>query len=178
MATPSSMSTPPTRCWICWISEAVGARRSLALPIRPVAEPDEVPLDEFDAPEGAEPLRSVELQPSKQRWRVIRDLVSDESELEVRKGIGVVRFPDIDLDVTHDIHESYRWVADDFESVTGESTWTVGFRRGAWDVRTVTRTTLECTETEFVVHAQIDGYEGDHRIVSRNWSAHLPRDLM
>ncbi|WP_028850609.1 CocE/NonD family hydrolase [Thermocrispum municipale] len=151
---------------------------ALELPTRPIDEPDEVPLSEFGPPEGATPIRTEEIRPSEQRWRVSRDLVDYHSELEVRKGLGVVRFPDIDLDVTRTVHESYEWIADDFASVTAASTWVVGFRRGDWDARTVTRTTLECTETEFIVHAELDAYDGDHRIVSRNWAHRIPRDLV
>src|SRR5690606_11572763 len=114
---------------------------ALDLPTRPSDEPDEVPLSECGPPAGATPIRTEEIRPSEQRWRVSRDLVDYHAEREVRKGLGVVRFPDIDLDVTRTVHESYEWIADDFASVTAASTWVVGFRRGDWDARTVTRTT-------------------------------------
>ncbi|MQA63469.1 MAG: CocE/NonD family hydrolase [Actinophytocola sp.] len=150
----------------------------IVLPIRPIAEDDEVSLRPFDDPEFAEPLRTTELEPSEQRWTVSRDMVNYKSALEVRKGLGVARFEEIDLDVARRTHENYGWLADDFESVTGESTWTMGFRRGDWHVRTVTRTLLECTRTDFIVHAELDAYEGEHRAVSRNWQVTIPRDLV
>lgn len=90
----------------------------------------------------------------------------------------MVNFPDIDLDVTRQTNEHYRWVADDYGSVNGETTWTVGFRRDNWNVRTVTRTTLECTKSDFILHAALDGYEGEHRTLSRNWELTVPRDLV
>lgn len=113
---------------------------AVVLPIRPVAEADDVSLRPFDEPESAEPMRTTVLRPGERRWKVSRDLVDYSSALEIRKGSGAVRYPGIDLDVTRDTHECYSWVADDFESPAGETVWTMGFRRGDWNVRTVTRT--------------------------------------
>lgn len=150
---------------------------SLVLPIRPVSESDEVSLRPFDEPEGAESISTTTLKPGGRKWTVCRDLVEYESSLDIVKGSGVTRFEDIDLDVTRNTHERYSWRADDFSSARGETTWTMGFRRGNWDVRTVTHTLLECTPTDFVMHAELDAYEGDHRTVSRNWEITIPRDL-
>jgi hypothetical protein len=50
------------------------------------------------------------------------------------------------------------------------------FTRGDWQVRTETRTTLESTTTDFVVHAQLDAFEGERRVCSLNWSTTVPRD--
>lgn len=150
----------------------------LLLPVRPVDEPDELSVRPFDEPEGAEPLRTEELEPAEPEWTVSRDLVHYGARLRVRKGGGLVRHPDINLDVGRSTNEDYTWVADDFDSVAGETTWTMEFRRDDWRVRTVTRTVLESTEDEFIVHAQLDGYEGEHRLQSRNWHVRVPRDLV
>jgi hypothetical protein len=50
------------------------------------------------------------------------------------------------------------------------------FSRGDWEARTETRTKVSCTPTEFVVDAQLDGYEGARRSFSRNWHRTIPRD--
>ena len=100
-------------------------------------------------PEGARPLATTQLEPARHRWTVTRDLVDYESALEVVKDLGVVRFDDIDLDVTRRAVERYSWVADDVTSVRGETTWSMGFARGDWKVRTETRTVLTSTETNF-----------------------------
>lgn len=150
----------------------------LRLPVRPPAEADEVSLRPFDEPEGALPLHTVQLEPGKQKWTVSRDLVDYESSLDVLKGNGVMHIPDVDLTVTRNTSEHYGWRGDDVTSVRGETTWTMGFRRDDWDVRTVTRTVLECDEKDFFVHAQLDGYEGEQRTLSRNWRVTIPRDLV
>jgi hypothetical protein len=48
------------------------------------------------------------------------------------KDRGTVRFEDIGCRTAHERHAA---VADDFTSVSGESTWTVRFQRDDWDVR-------------------------------------------
>jgi uncharacterized protein len=148
----------------------------LALPIRPVAEDDQVTLYPFDEPEGAPPLPTTQIRQGEERWTVSRDLVDYHSELQVVKDSGVVRFDDLDLEVGRHVYQRYGWVADDFESVWGDVEATMTFRRGSWYVRTVTRTILSCSSKEFLLHARLDGFEGDRRVVSRNWDHTIPRD--
>jgi uncharacterized protein len=149
---------------------------SLTLPVRPVAEPDEIPARPFGEPEGAAPLRSTQLSPAEQRWTVSRDLIGYESALDIVKNAGVVRFDDIDLETDRKVHERYGWVADDFCSVSAETAWSMEFSRGDWSARTETRTVVTCTPTDFLVHAELDGYEGGQRMFSRNWDRTIPRD--
>jgi hypothetical protein len=51
-------------------------------------------------------------------------------------------------------------------------------RRGTWDTSTRTRTVLTCTPTTFEIHAELDAFEGDRRVFSRNWQRSLPRDCL
>ncbi len=89
---------------------------------------------------------------------------------------SVVHFEDIDLDVARAAEERSHCSAADFESVSGETVWRMGFRRGDWEVRTLTRTVLTCTDTEFLLHAELDAFEGERRVLSRNWQRAIPRD--
>jgi putative CocE/NonD family hydrolase len=151
---------------------------TLRLPIRPPRQADEVSLRPFDEPEGAEPIPITQLRPGEERWTLSHDLVRYESALEVVKDRGVMRFDDIDLEVTKRGYERYSWTGDDFDSVRGETVWRMGFKRGAWETSTFTRTVLTSTATEFVVHAELDAYEGDLRFESLNWDRVVPRDLV
>ncbi len=145
-------------------------------PTRPTRESWEAPAQPFEEPEGAPPIPTTQTRPGDQRWTVSRDLVGYESALEVVKDLGVARFDDIDLEVARRAYERYSWVGDDVESARGETVWTVGFSRGDWHVETVTRTALSCTATEFHLHAELDAYEGEERVFSRNWLRSVPRD--
>jgi putative CocE/NonD family hydrolase len=148
----------------------------LVLPTRPLRESDEVSARPFGPPEGAEPIAVRQLRPGEHRWRVTRDLIGYESALEVVNDLGVQRIEDIDLEVTRRAEERYSSVADDFGSIRGETSWVMGFRRGDWTVRTVTRTVLTSTATDFCLHARLDAYEDEKRIVSLNWDRMIPRD--
>ncbi|KAA9152764.1 hypothetical protein FPZ12_036295 [Amycolatopsis acidicola] len=148
------------------------------MPVRPVAEDDEVDARPFGEPEGAEPIAVTRLTRPDQRWTVRRELVDYENALEIVKNTGLVRFEDLGLEVDREVEESYGWVADDFCSPRGETSWSVLFRRGEWSARTDTHTTVTCTPEEFVVHARLDAYEGDVRTFSRNWNRRIPRDCV
>ncbi|WP_067970084.1 CocE/NonD family hydrolase [Nocardiopsis trehalosi] len=149
---------------------------SLTLPVRPTEAPDEVPARPFGEPEGAPPISTTQLTPPEQSWKVWRDLVDYSAALEIVKDGGTVRYDDIGLDVGRRAYERYDSVADDFTSVRGETAWTMRFTRGGWDVRTETRTVLRSTDTDFVLHATLDGYEGSERVFSREWNTTVPRD--
>ncbi len=156
-----------------------GGSSTLTLPVRPAAEPDEVQEvrgEPFGLPEGAPPLATTQVEPGDHGWTVFRDLVGYKACLEIVKDQGVVRHDDIDMDVRRRAYERYDSVADDFSSVSGECTWTMGFSRRGWDVRTVTHTVLRCTPTDFLLHATLDAYEKDERVFSRTWNDTIPRD--
>jgi uncharacterized protein len=153
-------------------------RSELELPHRPPRPDDEAALPVFGPPEGAPPLLMEQVEPAEQRWTVQRDLMTYESALEVVNDLGVRRLPAIDLDVRRRAWERYSVVGDDPTSVRGETEWTMEFGRGSWSVRTVTRTTLTSTATDFHLHAQLDAFEGDERVLSRNYRSTIPRDLV
>jgi uncharacterized protein len=155
--------------------EVFAGSTNLALPVRPLNEAEEPPRP-FDEPEGHEPIPATQIEPGDHRWTVTRDLIGYQSALEVVKDLGVVRFDEIDLEVRRRADERYTCVADDFDSICGETTWVMGFRRGDWVVRTVTHTVLTSTATDFYVEARLDAYEGERRVVSRNWHCTVPRD--
>lgn len=158
------------------LSVFTGGGTSLELPVRPAATDDTVPVPPFEEPEGAKPIATTQVAGGEQRWEVTRDLVEYRSALEVVKDLGTVRFDDIDLEVTRRARERYSWVGDDFSSPRGETDWTMRFARGGWEASTHTRTVLTATPEAFHVHATLDAYEGEERVVSHDFSTSIPRD--
>ena len=152
------------------------ASSALVLPLRPDPGADELPVPSLGEPEGARPQETTQLEPARHRWTVTRDLIDYESTMEVVKDLGVVRFDDIDLEVSRRAEERFSWVADDVTSVRGETTWAMGFARGDWKIETRTRTVLTSTETNFRLQAQLDAYEGSERVFERSWRLTIPRD--
>ncbi len=152
-------------------------RSFLEIPVRrPRAEDAE--LRQFGPPEGAKPAPRRHIQPGHHNWLVHRDLAKDESVLEVINDNGIVHMEDIDLEVENRALEWYSSRADDFSSLKGETRLTRGLKRGAWSVRTIAHTTMTSSETDFVVEADLDAFEGDTRVFCQSWQVSIPRDLV
>ena len=149
----------------------------LCLPVR-LPRSEDNNLRPFAEPEAAPPLRVKILQPEYHNWRVTRDLAEDISKLEVVNDQGVKYIKDIDLALGRSAKEWYTYQGDDFNSVKGETLCERSFCRGEWSIRTVTRTVLTSTKRTFNLRAELDAYEGDKRIYSRNWDHVIPRDLV
>ena len=147
------------------------------LPVRAPKESDEK-LRPFDEPEAAPPLEKTLIEPEHHNWRVIRDLDTDVSTLEVVNDSGIVHIKDIDLEMGRKTLEWYTYQDDDFNSVRGETLWERSFKRGDWQIKTVTRTVLTSTATDFHLRAELDAYEGDKRVYSQNWDNIIPRDFV
>jgi hypothetical protein len=150
---------------------------TFSLPVRPPQKRD-AKLRAFGAPEGAPPLTTTLLHPKQEEWRVIRDLRRDISTLEVVLDTGTTRYEGIDLEISSRTIETYTYCCDDYSSLAGETRWTRTFRRGDWQVRTITRTLLTSDETSFRLRADLDAYEGPNRVFSRSWRTEIPRRLV
>ena len=111
-------------------------------------------------------------------WRVIRELDKDVSTLEVINDNGVYRLDDIDLIIKRQSDEWYSYAGDDFHSAKGKTLWTRAFKRGDWQVETITRTVLHCDGVYFYLDAELDAYEGDRRVYSRNWNRRIKRNMV
>ncbi|MFC9243991.1 CocE/NonD family hydrolase [Streptomyces sp. NPDC057136] len=148
---------------------------SLTLPIRPTDAPHDASSTPFGEPEGCTPADVTQLTEPEQAWTVSRNLVDYHSSLDIVKDRGLQRYEENGIEVGLRAVEKYTSIADDFGSVSGESAWTLRFRRPAWDIRVETRTTLTSDENEFHVDATLDGYEGGRRVFSRTWNESVPR---
>jgi putative CocE/NonD family hydrolase len=148
---------------------------SLAVPVREreASDPEESP---FEPPEAGPPLERTILRMPEQSWNVVRDLVRDESRLEVLNDVGVYRIDPIDLEIETRAEETYSSRADDYESLRGETRWMRRFKRGDWEVRTVAHTVLTSDRHSFRIQAQLDAYEGDTRVHSQSWDERIARD--
>ncbi|MGD8559010.1 MAG: CocE/NonD family hydrolase [Gammaproteobacteria bacterium] len=147
------------------------------LPIR-APRPEDDKIRSFEPAEGAPALRTRVVKPELHNWRVIRDLESDESTLEVINDNGIQYIKEIDLELGRKAIEWYTYQGDDFNSVRGETLWERSYCRGDWHIKTVTRTVLTSSATDFYLRAELDAYEGDKRVYSDNWDCVIPRDYV
>ncbi|MFP3915432.1 MAG: CocE/NonD family hydrolase, partial [Actinomycetota bacterium] len=148
---------------------------SLTLPVRPLRG-QEVREWPFGPPEAGPPLPKTVIRMPEQTWNVVRDLVRDESRLEVVNDVGTYRIDDIDLEIETRATETYTFQANDYGSLRGETWWMRRFKRGTWEVRTVAHTIMTSDTERFRIRARLDAYEGDTRIHSLDWDEQLPRD--
>ncbi|MDW7745433.1 CocE/NonD family hydrolase [Halomonas sp.] len=154
-----------------------GASR-LLLPRREPRPAEEAALPAFAEPEGAPPLAKTLLQPTQETWQVIRDLANDRTTLEVINDEGRYRIDDIDLEIAARVTERYAYAYGSYDSVSGWTEWQRSFKRGDWEVSTLTRTLLTSDADNFRIRATLDAWEGDTRIFARTWDETIPRDLV
>ncbi|MGM0537174.1 MAG: CocE/NonD family hydrolase [Pseudomonadota bacterium] len=154
-----------------------GASR-LLLPRREPRPAEEAALPAFAEPEGAPPLAKTLLQPTRETWQVIRDLANDRTTLEVINDEGRYRIDDIDLEIAARVTERYAYAYGSYDSVSGWTEWQRSFRRGDWEVSTLTRTLLTSDADNFRIRATLDAWEGETRIYARTWDETIPRDLV
>ncbi|SEE98253.1 CocE/NonD family hydrolase [Ruania alba] len=149
---------------------------ALVLPVRPNDVDEGAIAPSFAEPEGAPPLKVTQLEPAEHDWRVSRNMVDLSGALEVVKNLGAVHFENIDLTVHRNAYERYSFVAEDFNSVRGETVWELGFGRGDWQTRATTRTVLTSSPTHFHLYAEQDAWHGAERVHTQTWSRTIPRD--
>jgi len=151
------------------------ATSTMTLPVRPrqSIDPDVSP---FGTPEAGPPLDRTILRPPEQSWNVVRDLVEDESRLEVVNDVGTYRIDAIDLEIETRAEETYTSRADDYASLRGETKWIRRFKRGDWEVRTIAHTVMTSDRDSFRIQAQLDAFEGDTRVHSQSWDERIERD--
>lgn len=149
------------------------AGSSLSLPVRDASlAPAPVP---FMEPEAAAPLKRT-IQKTGGRKRMIHtDPLKRETVIEVTDDAGRYRMDDIDWEVESFSTERYSLIEGDPLSATAEITWIWIFRRGDWEVQTRTRIRVTSTETDFIVNATVDAYEGDARVFARSFNETIAR---
>src|SRR5690625_875925 len=155
---------------------------SFHLPVRP-ARAEDTELRPLGEPEAEPELEVEPLQTGEHHWRVMRDLATDVTTLEVANDQSAFRIAETGTVVRQATHEwySYRW--NDVTSVRGETRTVRRLERDDWRVEVTTRTVLTSTPEDFVVTAQLDAYEldedrGNPRVYSENWERTIPRDLV
>jgi putative CocE/NonD family hydrolase len=153
---------------------------ALSLPMRPPRSEDGR-LQELPEPEAAPALETTLLEPGQHHWRVTRDLATHESTLEITSDDGRVRIDETGTVIARSTTEWYSSRGNDMTSARGETVTRRRLERDDWNVEITTRTVLSCTDTDFLVSAQLDAFEldanrGDPRVYSQNWQRTIPRD--
>ena len=166
LAWPSPVSTELTLC--------TGVSR-LILPVRRPRSEDEL-LPSFKEPEACEAVDLEVISSNRAAWTVHHELSTGTSTLEVLRDDGHWRIPSIDWTVRKRSREWYSSTGEDPHSARGETRTLRRFSRGDWSASAQTRTVLTSDAEHFHVHAQLDAYEDEQRILAETWNLSIPRD--
>ncbi|MFW5823019.1 MAG: CocE/NonD family hydrolase [Tangfeifania sp.] len=131
----------------------------------------------FEEPLGVKP-HSVKktIKAPDYKWNVNRDLITNESTMEIIKEEDIFHLNEIDLKIRDFNIEKYSVRDDSLETVKGEVIWEKALERDDWKVKTYANTRLTSDKENFYIHATLDAYEGESRIFSKIWNEAIPRD--
>jgi len=149
----------------------------LVLPVRP-PDPADGDLRAFGPPRTATPPPTTLLVPAHREWTVEQNLATNRVTLNIVNDDPAYLLEAIGLEMGRNTREEYSYQNDNPATLRGMVRQVRWFKRGAWQVETVTRTVLTATPTDFIVRATLDAYEGEVRVFSRSWDEAIPRDLV
>jgi len=149
----------------------------LILPVRQKSELDEN-LRSIGEAVSAEPIKTTLLAPAKREWTVQHNLATNEVKQQIINNDALLKLDKIDLEMGKEATEIYSYINNDYNTVRGEVESTRTLKRGNWNVKTITRTVLTSTPTDFQIRATLDAYLGDVRIFSKSWDELIPRDMI
>jgi putative CocE/NonD family hydrolase len=153
------------------------ATSALALPHRAPSEED-LTLKPFAEPEAAPPLPRTFLDPPAVARTASRDQISGRATFEVHDDTGLYRIDTTGLEYRLSLVDRFCIHTADPLSARGDITFEMRQGRADWQVRATTRTVLTATATAFRIHATLDAWEGERRVVSREWDVTVPRKLV
>jgi len=150
---------------------------SVLLPVRPPKSSDDA-LPPLPPVQSAAPEKRTVLRVGRTERHIERDVATGETVHRLVDDGGDVRIDAIGLEVGSVKLSEYRITDDDPLSAVAEARWTQKVGRGDWRTRTETYTRMSSTRDAFLIHATLDAYEGDKRVLSQNWDCAVPRDLV
>jgi hypothetical protein len=118
------------------------------------------------------------LSPSKGGRTISRDLESGVTSSTVFDDFGCVRVEATRIEIASTRLAEYLITADDPLSACMKTRWTMDVGRGEWRTRSVSRTMMTATESEFRIQAELDAFEGVERICAREFDVRIRRDLV
>jgi len=158
------------------VSFAAGNGR-LTLPVRAPRKEDAT-LPAFGKAETPAPLARTVHRPGWLKEWLDHDLVSGTHVFTTEEDEGVVTIDHIDMTEEHHKLERFTIRDGDPLSATAEISHSHSFARGGWKTRMDTWTRMTSTAGDFLLEGRLDAYEGNKRILSRNWHVRRPRDLV
>jgi hypothetical protein len=148
---------------------------TLSLPLRS-APAEEGRLAEFQPPEMAPPVKVTRSRQGRRDREIHDNPTTGETVFTIHRDRGAYRLPEIDLTIDGGAVERFSITEGDPLSAKADTVWRYRMTRGAWDIRTESRTVLTAGKDSFHLRAQLDAFEGETRVFTKNWSFDIPRN--
>jgi putative CocE/NonD family hydrolase len=149
----------------------------LVLPSR-AARAEDKKLRPFSDPEAAPPLGKTYHRPAMGRRWVERDIGRGMTTYRIEEDMGRFTIDHLGLETDFVQSEAYRIADDDPLSAEIDIRYVISIGRKEWQTRTETRTVLRADKTHFTLEGSLDAFEGEKRLVSRQWNERIPRDFV
>ncbi|MEQ9488285.1 MAG: CocE/NonD family hydrolase [Alphaproteobacteria bacterium] len=148
---------------------------ALTLPIRPDL-PEDASLPLFGPPEAMEPLQMTIIEPGETAHEITQDALTGVLTQRWLVVEPLARIDEFDWTFRSAAERLYSIHPDDPLSARFSIVWEKHFERGGWSATTTGEVQMRAEETEFVIDAVLDAYEGDTRIFSKVWNERIPRN--
>ncbi len=152
---------------------------TLDLPLRQAADEAAVVMP---PPAGAAPAVAESLRSAANSRRIVQDLASGETAVEILDDFGRQRIAPHGLEGDTIARERWSLRPSDPLSACGETHWTSIHARGDWAVRTETMARLTGDATHFHLEGELEAYEGvgpeERLFLKRNFKKSVRRDLI
>ena len=149
---------------------------SIDLPIRKPRRGEKPPV--FAPAEAAPPVKLVQVdKPFNKRGLTINQHTG-EQRLEIVDDFGRSTIEEHGMTSWACGRESYTILPHDPLSARAECHWTEERSRGDWKVRTETWSAMTASKTHWHVTGRLEAYEGDVKILTREWDKKIKRRLV
>jgi putative CocE/NonD family hydrolase len=149
----------------------------LVLPSRAPRAEDKK-LHPFSDSEAAPPLGKTYHRPALGRRWVERDIGRGMTTYRIEEDMGRFTIDHLGLETDFVQNEAYRIADGDPLSAEIDIRYVISIGRKDWQTRTETRTVLRADKTHFILEGSLDAFEGETRLVSRQWNERIPRDFV
>jgi uncharacterized protein len=149
---------------------------SLELPVRKARGRERTVA--FEPAEATLPAKRSVLSTGDVYRRVEYDIGTGVQRVEVLRDDGRSVIEDIGVEVGFRKTLRYRIDPSDAASARAEADYELIHRHEqGWNTRISTRSAIACTAAEYIVEADLEAFEGEHRVFSRSWTQRIARDF-
>ena len=146
------------------------------LPIRTPRRAEKAPV--FAPAEAAAPVDIVQVDPPFNQREVSIDQRTGQQRLKIVDDFGRSTIVEHGMTSWSCGRETYTIHPDDPLSARAECHWSEERSRGDWKVRTETWSAMTASETHWHVTGRLEAFEGDQKILTREWDQKVKRKLV